>query len=311
MQPGTLYSIIADTKNIPDGYPASLTQTGGVICNDIHGHFLIDVLAVIWVSLLVFFHFLLALGITSLGAVWISNSKWVDDDTNKKLAYSPNLMLTAMPILAVGAFAEVAGHLFDNWLYIGLIPTVYQAFFYGGLALGQSMLALGLWGEGRGPGLWMYILPTLSVLSFVSILYGGHSCTVKAQLAGDDNSTMYQLTESDIAYGNCEKVSWFVLSFVTLGVSTLFLFLKAKCPNKQIRNKYLCVGLSCLAFGIGVSTLITKTGHQFYHLPTVLGFTGLFYTELLFVKKIPELNKRSKITTTAGETTACRKIKKK
>lgn len=45
MQPGTLYSIIADTKNIPDGYPASLTQTGGVICNDIHGHFLIDVLA--------------------------------------------------------------------------------------------------------------------------------------------------------------------------------------------------------------------------------------------------------------------------
>lgn len=164
------------------------------------------------------------------------------------------------------------------------------------------MLALGLWGEGRGPGLWIYILPTLSVISFVSIVYGGHSCTVKAQVAGDDNSTMYQLTESDIAYGNCEKVSWFVLSLVTLGVSTLFLFLEAKCPNKQIRDKYLCVG---------VSTLITKTGHQFYHLPTVLGFTGLFYTELLFVKKIPELNKRSKITTTAGETTACRKIKKK
>jgi hypothetical protein len=115
MQPDTLYSIIADTKNIPDVYPASLTQTGGIICDDIHGLFPIDVLAVTWVPTCVLPFF------TCTGDYipWSCVDMWVDDDTNKKLANSPNLMLTAMLILAVGAFAEVAGHLFENWLYSG------------------------------------------------------------------------------------------------------------------------------------------------------------------------------------------------
>jgi hypothetical protein len=42
-------------------------------------------------------------------------------------------------VLAVGAFGEVAQRIFDNWLYLGLIPSYYLAVFYGGLTLGRNV----------------------------------------------------------------------------------------------------------------------------------------------------------------------------
>jgi len=311
MNVADIFTFVAKNTTHTDGqlkgYPASLITTGQVECDipDGHATFLVHLVTVVWFALLVIAHLFLSVCLTGLGAIWISNAKYIDyNDDNKKLVYSKNLMLAAMPVLAVAAISEVAQHVLFNWLYLGLIPSTFLATFYGGLALGMSMLALGAWGSPPGP--WLYILPMASVLSFGSILHGQTHCnqaaiaasTIAATNTVGTNelslSTSMLLSDADIAYGKCLSFLPFLPSFITMGISTLFCFTKTNVKgnkNKTIRNKYMAVAFVSLAIGIGLSIAMTATGHQFLHLPTVCGFLGLFYFTLLFIKKIPELNK--------------------
>jgi len=290
MNPGTIYNFVSSSKH--HSYPAALTQTGRIVCDENAG-FLVSFLTYLWVTLLVIFHVLLSVVLTSVGAVWIYNAQWVDSDHNK-LAHSPGLMLAAMPVLAVACFGEVAQHIFDNWLDLGMIPTTYLAIFYGGLALGQSLLALGVW-DGP-PGCWTQLLPLASLMSFATILHNGIHCNSKARALGvlgnDDD-----LSEADLVWGNCIQFLPFIPSFATLGVSTVFIFLKSKAPW-AVRSRSLCHAMVALVVGVGCSLLVPKTGHQFFHLPTAGGFLALFVTELLYIKNIPEVNKKGHGTVT-------------
>jgi len=296
MKSGTIFSVVSN--NNTDAYAASLTQTGQVACESSGAGIILSLITFLWVTLLVILHVLLSVVLTSVGAIWISNAKWVDGDKNK-LVYSPNLMLAAMPVLAVGTAAEVAQHVFDNWLYLGLIPTYYLATFYSGLALGQSLLALGVW-DGP-PGCWMQILPIFSVLSFILISQSGVSCTSKAReaeiLKDDQAGDSANLSYADLAFGDCIPFAPFLLAFLTLGLATIFIFIKSKAP-KPIQRQYLCTALISLIIGIVSSLVLTKTGLQWLHVPTAGGFLGLFLTELLFVRKIPEMNG---VTTSLGD----------
>eukprot|EP00978_Attheya_sp_CCMP212_P035723 scaffold157200_cov56-Attheya_sp.AAC.3 len=282
MRTGTIFSFVkSSSSKAGDGYAASLTQTGQVICDGSRAGIFLSAITFLWVSLLVILHILLSVVLTSVGAIWIRQAKWVDED-HKKLVNSPNLMLAAMPVLAVGAAAEVAQHVFDNWLYLGLIPTFYLATFYSGLAMGQSLLALGAW-DGD-PGCWMQILPIASVLSFVIIAGSGVSCTNAARGAENEISG-----DPDLAYGDCIQFLPFIPAFITLGLATVFIFIKSKAPT-SMQHKFLCIALTSLVIGIGSSLVLTKTGWQWLHVPTAGGFFGLFLSELVFVKKIPGAN---------------------
>jgi len=288
MKSGTFISFVSN--NNTDAYSASLTQTGQVTCNGSEAGIMLSLITYLWVTVLVTLHILLSVVLTSVGAIWISNATWVDGERNK-LVYSKTLMLVAMPVLAVGAAAEVAQHVFDNWLYLGLIPTYYLATFYGGLALGQSLLALGAW-DGS-PGCWKYILPFGSVFSFVLISHGGVMCTSQAreaetlksdQVAGDED-----LSYADLAFGDCISFLPFILAFIILGLATIFIFIKSKVhPDTQ--RQYLLTALTSLIIGVGSSLVLTKTGLQWLHVPTAGGFLGLFITELVFIKNIPKMN---------------------
>lgn len=285
MRRGSLFSLVNSTKNT-GAYPASLTQTGQVLCDEstVTTGFMsavISTITVLWVSILVIFHILLSIVLSSVGAIWISQAKWDADDSNNKkkmLVYSPTLMLAAMPVLAVGAAAEVAQHVFDNWLYLGLIPTYYLATFYSGLALGQSMLALGIWNGFPGYG-WMVFLPVASLISFFTIVQNGIHCNKQAR---DD------ISNPDLAYGDCISFIPFIPAFVTLGIATIFIFIKANPARVSMKYKYLIIALASLAIGIGSSVILTWSGWQWLHVPTAGGFLGLFLTELIFIKKIPE-----------------------
>jgi len=285
MKSGTIYSFVTNSNN--DAYAASLTQTGQVACNEGAAGIFLSLITYLWVALLVTFHLLLSVILTSFGAVWIYKARWVDGDHNK-LVHSPALMLSAMPVLAVGAAAEVAQHVFDNWLYLGLIPTYYLATFYSGLALGQSLLALGAWNG--PPGCWTYILPIASLISFALIAHNGVTCTsqaleaAKVDVGGEDD-----LDHASLVYGDCISFLPFIPAFVTLGFATVFIFIKSRAPTaKKIRS--LCTALTSLAIGVGSSLVLTKTGFQWLHVPTAGGFFSLFLTELLFIKRIPEMN---------------------
>lgn len=285
MRPGTIYNLLSNSDKNPNGYPASVTQTGQVVCGDEEIALLYSLMTYAWVSSLVIFHILLLVVLTSLGAIMILNTKWTitnaDDESNKKrfLVNSPNLMVAAMPVLAVGAAAEVAQHIFDNWLYLGLVPTYYLATFYSGMALGQSLLALGVWNG--PPGYWSYVLPIASVLSFVSIAYSGIVCTRRAAAAA---------AGPDLTYGDCLSFLPFLSVFITLAFSTLFIFLKARAPV-PMRKAYGIKAFLALFIGIGSSLILTSTGWQWLHLPTAGGFLGLFVSELAFIKRIPEAYK--------------------
>jgi len=284
---GTIYSLLQSQAN-PNGYPASLTQTGQVLCNDeIQGSavvaatatgfvpMLTSTITVLWVSILVILHILLSVILTSVGAIWILRAKWVDEN-GKKLVNSPSLMVASMPVLAVGAAAEVAQHVFDNWLYLGLIPTYYLATFYSGLALGQTMLALGVW-DGPPGRCWVIVLPLACIISFITIVRSGTHCTQQARDTTDD---------PDFTYGNCISFAPFIPAFATLGVATISIFCKANAPSST-KTPFLIAALVSLAVGIGSSLVLTFTGLQWLHVPTASGFLGLFLSELLFVRKIP------------------------
>jgi hypothetical protein len=136
----------------------------------------------------------------------------------------------------------------------GLIPTYSLATFYSGLAMGQSLLALGAW-DGC-PGCWMQILPIASVLSFVIIAGSGVSCTNAARGAENEISG-----DPNLTYEDCIQFLPFIPAFVTLGLATVFIFIKSKT-------------LTSLVIGIGSSPVLTKTGWRWLHVPTAGGFFG-------------------------------------
>jgi hypothetical protein len=90
-----------------------------------------------------------------------------------------------MPVLAVGAAAEVAQHVLDNWLYLGLIQSFYLATFYSGVALGQSdgsTIAISRWARLQSVAQhmldnWLYLglIPSFYLAAFCSGVALGQS----------------------------------------------------------------------------------------------------------------------------------------
>ena len=49
----------------------------------------------------------------------------------------PGVLLAAMAVFCVACLGEIALHVQQNWVYLGLMPSWYNVTFYGALTLGE------------------------------------------------------------------------------------------------------------------------------------------------------------------------------
>ena len=304
------------------GLTAHASQTGTVHCDDSPQPTLFTYL---WVALLVFEHFAITILLPVLGALWLRKVAWpkMDKSSKDKGAtagpYWPALLDAALPVLAVGCFGEIAGHIFDNWLYLGLVPNYYLAVFYTGLTLGNGMLALGVW-KCKPSKMVQFGLPAsaLAVFAFISGAYTHCNGVAKAAASaknGNPSATFEGCVTNPVllivvfvvtfgaipcpcirtlpaTYKHSIEASWrsHVMHVSTvstrpagaLGFWTVAIFFVSNAKPEERRKPFLHAML-WLILGIVGGFLITFTGHQYWHVPTITGFIGLLWTELKFI----------------------------
>jgi len=222
-----------------------------------------------------------------LGALWLRKVAWpkMDKSSKDKGAtagpYWPALLDAALPVLAVGCFGEIAGHIFDNWLYLGLVPNYYLAVFYTGLTLGNGMLALGVW-KCKPSKIVQFGLPAsaLAVFAFISGAYT--HCNGVAKAAASAKNGNPSATFEGCVTNPVLLIVVFVVTFGALGFWTVAIFFVSNAKPEERRKPFLHAML-WLILGIVGGFLITFTGHQYWHVPTITGFIGLLWTELKFI----------------------------
>ena len=208
---------------------AFATQTGTVHCAELAPPAWYDYL---WVAILVFEHFALTILLPVWGALQLQKVAWPKMDKDKGASsapYKPALLLAALPVLSVGCFGEVAQHvchsptariaypnrianpsgshtfsilgqIFDNWLYLGLVPSYYLATFYSGIVGGSGLLALGIW-KGTPLKIIRVGLPASALVVFVVISVAYNYCNGLAKDAA--NTKEPKLNGASAAFEKC------------------------------------------------------------------------------------------------------------
>jgi hypothetical protein len=175
-------------------------------------------------------------------------------------------VLAAMGVFSLASFGEIAQHIHDNWLFVGLIPSYNIAVFYGGLNFGQTLLAWGISGCDR----CVMMSFALSVASVTVLLAG----TV---LTADRRQSMPWV--------------WVVVFGALAVTSGVFM---CKCFESSKRAKVenvthvlyaLAVGLS-YAVGIVAAYFTGDTGDQRLHIPTAAGFLSGFVFQVIWLNAI-------------------------
>jgi len=293
----------------PDGIPKSIvnffgaavtadaTQTGTVHCDPSEPTWFTH----LWVYFLVFEHFALTILLLVWGAVQLQRVPWPKPDKSSKKGsmagpYSPALLSAALPVLSVACFGEVAQHIFDNWLYLGLVPSYYLAVFYSGLVLGTGMIAVGIWDctifspKGKPGTIVWFALPASALVVFALIAGAYYHCNGQAQ-AADASAKNPKLNGASTAFEKCMTdptlllVVW-VVTFGALAIWTIAIFFVSNAKNQFKCGTSFFTAMLCLALGVISSIIVTVTGYQQFHVTTAGGFFGLFLTELIFITKV-------------------------
>jgi len=276
---------------------ADATQTGTVHCNSPEPTWH----TFLWVAILVFLHFALTILLLVWGAVKLYGVKWPKPDKSSKdkkgsmaAPYWPALLVAALPVLSVASFGEIAQHIFDNWLYLGLLPSYYLAVFYSGLVLGSGMLALGIWDnacllfllpKGKPSTSVRFAVPASALVVFVLIAGGYNHCNGLARAVASVKNPKLNGASDEFEKCMSDPILLFIVwapTFVSLFIWTAALFFMNNAKGPKQRTFFI-VAVLWLVLGIGSSILVTVTGYQQLHVPTALGFVGLFFTELYFI----------------------------
>jgi hypothetical protein len=179
-----------------------------------------------------------------------------------KLEYA----LAAMGIFSLASFGEIAQHIHDNWLFVGLIPSYNIAVFYGGLNFGQTLLAWGISGY-----------DSLVMLDFVLSI-----ATVTALLAG---------TVLTADGPQSTLLVWIVVFGALTVTSGVFMYkcfqTSSRAVVKDVAHKRfaLAVGLSYV-MGIASAAITAATGNQLVHIPTAAGFLAGFMSQVVWLDAI-------------------------
>lgn len=257
----------------------------------------------LFLGLLVLVH--MALAIAPIYYIWrIYN-------VSKKLegagCNSVAVMLMAMPLFSVCSFAEIAQHTFDNWLLLGLVPTVCNAVFYGLLALGQCTLAFGAQNPppDKRPGwcpraLWFPYLHAPDAYFWHALL---DACCATA-------APVYILVASAIcSHGPAEAPDWascygenpwpwvLVVFIFGLAFNTAAVFIRTWVRAEQPCRVWVQIALSATAYAIGLVFVISApaTGCQFLHLAGAFCFLLGFIFQMEYVLMLAD-NPQPKVT---------------
>ena len=95
---------------------------------------------------------------------------------------------------------SILGQIFDNWLYLGLVPSYYLAAFYSGIVGGSGLLALGIW-KGKPPKIIRFGLPSSTLVVFVVISVAYSYCNGLAKDAA--NVKEPKLNGASAAFEKC------------------------------------------------------------------------------------------------------------
>ena len=211
------------------------------------------------------------------------------------------------------------GQIFDNWLYLGLLPSYYLAVFYSGLVLGSGMLALGIWDnacllfllpKGKPSTSVRFAVPASALVVFVLIAGGYNHCNGLARAVASVKNPKLNGASDEFEKCMSDPILLFIVWAPTFGANhpstpptqtrwrhtyraypcravslfiwtaALFFMNNAKGPKQRT---FFIIAVLWLVLGIGSSILVTVTGYQQLHVPTALGFVGLFFTELYFI----------------------------
>lgn len=241
--------------------------------------------------------------------VWVWNARQRFEAAG---CFSVGIILVSMPVLSLASFGEIAQHVFDNWLFLGLMPTVYTAVFYGGLALAQALLALGAQ-YGRGAAIQLPILRQLgvrwydihavfdtavAVLTFVFITAAWGACSGgpggAPGWADCYGSNLMAASPSNLK-GFISVWGWAFLVALTSNVSAFFIRVNVK-PGLRWKLT-VASAMSYVAGMVGVISVLF-TGCQVLHAAGASGFLLGFTFQLVYLfnveKPLEDVAQRSK-----------------
>jgi hypothetical protein len=224
--------------------------------------------------------------------VWSARQQLQDAGCN-----SVGLILASMPLFTLASFAEVAQHILDGWVFMGLMPSVYNAVFYGMLALGQSVLTLGAqYGRGKpvnfGPlkrlGVHWYDVHALfdvgvSLATFVGLIAAWASCS------GGPNGAAFWAdcygTHFFTSFKGTVYSVWFLAFIIALLSTVAAFFIRTHCDPAWRAGLTVA---SALFFVLGMAgvTLVTTTGCQVLHALGASGFFMGFLLQLLYLSHL-------------------------
>ena len=226
-----------------------------------------------------------------LATVWVWNAR---ERLEAAGVNSVGIILASMPVFSLASFGEISQHIFDNWLFLGLMPTVYVAVFYGGLAFAQALLTSGAQ-YGRGAPVQLPILRQLgvhwydlhaafdiivSVLAFVFLVAAWGSCSngpATAPSWADCYGTNFQ-------GGNFVSV-WAWAFVVALFCTVSAFFIRVRCDPRLRGMLTVASAVSFVAGMVGVLSVLS-TGCQVFHAVGASGFLLGFVFQLIYLLNV-------------------------
>jgi hypothetical protein len=202
-------------------------------------------------------------------------------------------MLWAMPLFTVSSFAEIAQHTSDNWLNLGLIPTVCNASFYGLLALAQSVLAWGAQNPSKAnsPGwcTWIHTpcaywvqamagdVTALAALGFLLVASNGVPYVINGCSYGSDKAPGWADCCGDFG------VLWGCV-FAVLTFNTAAVFIRTWVDAERLKQgQQIKKSAAGYLAGVFLVILASKSGCQFLHLAGASGFLFGFHYQMQYV----------------------------
>lgn len=304
---GVAWDCLAGTMSTPfvPSYSAALVRRGAVVCSSTRPPPPLDPVQLqFWV--LIILHVALLLAPIVLVPVLDGKMRAASHVVfNQSGISSPGMLLAGLALFSLASLGEIALHVQQQWLYLGLMPSYYNVVFYGGLTFGQAMLAWGISGCD-----WHVVADlAVSTVATLAMLWGtalanavpdaAAYCPLK--LSGSCTLSTWALAYTmppeglprvpnpvcNLFRGSGGFFGVMLLQFVALACTTLAFLIKAcrdltrpSCVQKAV---LVVLIVASYAFGVSMSIQVECTGWQLLHIPTALGFLGGFAFQMVLI----------------------------
>jgi hypothetical protein len=229
-----------------------------------------------------------------LAAFWVWSARQQLQDAG---CNSVGLILASMPLFTLASFAEVAQHILDGWVFLGLMPSVYNAVFYGMLSLGQAVLTLGAQ-YGRGApvefapfkqlGVRWYDLHAAFDISVSLAAFGGLIAAWVSCSGGPEGAAFWADCYGTHFFTSVKGTLfsvWFLAFIIALLSTVSAFFIRTHC-DPAYRTGLTAASAVFFVLGMAGVTLVVTTGCQVLHAVGASGFLLGFLLQLLYLNHL-------------------------